>query len=212
MTCSDTGKDRVRDVTIDWAFITKIEQCRASSTDRRYVYQERRRPAATPTGDGDATPFVYDHDEFVDAVVMPSYRNVDQPQYFYVAETRFDISPLSAFPSPELFDTFKHYYSVKYGLEISNDTQPLLDVDHTSARLNLLTPRYINQKGVALPTSSAETRRQKRENLQQKQILVPELCHVHPFPASLWRKAVCIPAMFYRCAMYFLIELLRQLY
>ena len=50
--------------------------------------------------------------------------------------------------------------------------------------------RYMNQKGVALPTSSAETRRARRENLQQKQILVPELCDVHPFPASLWKKAV----------------------
>lgn len=87
--------------------------------------------------------------------------------------------------------------------------QPLLDVDHTSARLNLLTPRYVNQKGVALPTSSAVTRRAKRENLQQKQILVPELCDVHPFPASLWRKAVCLPAMLYRTNCLLIAEELR---
>jgi len=88
--------------------------------------------------------------------------------------------------------------------------QPLLDVDHTSARLNLLTPRYVNQKGVALPTSSAVTRRAKRENLQQKQILVPELCDVHPFPASLWRKAVCLPAMLYRVNCLLIAEELRR--
>ena len=88
--------------------------------------------------------------------------------------------------------------------------QPLLDVDHTSARLNLLTPRYVNQKGVALPTSSAVTRRAKRENLQQKQILVPELCDVHPFPASLWRKAVCLPAMLYRLNCLLIAEELRR--
>jgi len=88
--------------------------------------------------------------------------------------------------------------------------QPLLDVDHTSARLNLLTPRYVNQKGVALPTSSAVTRRAKRENLQQKQILVPELCDVHPFPASLWRKAVCLPAMLYRINCLLIAEELRR--
>lgn len=85
----------------------------------------------------------------------------------------------------------------------------MLDVDHTSARLNLLTPRYVNQKGVALLTSSATTRRIKRESLQQKQILVPELCDVHPFPASLWRKAVCIPAMFYRTNCLLIAEELR---
>ena len=83
-------------------------------------------------------------------------------QYFYVAEIRTDLSPKSPFPSPELYDTFQHYYESKYSLAITNHDQPLLDVDHTSARLNLLTPRYMNQKGVALPTSSAETRRARR--------------------------------------------------
>ena len=56
----------------------------------------------------------------------------------------------------------------------------------------------MNRKGVALPTSSAETKRAKRENLEQKQILVPELCTLHTFPASLWRKAVCLPCILYR--------------
>lgn len=30
------------------------------------------------------------------------------------------------------------------------------------------------------------------------QILVPELCAIHPIPASLWRKAVCLPSILYR--------------
>jgi endoribonuclease Dicer len=73
-----------------------------------------------------------------------------------------------------------------------------MDVDHTSARLNFLTPRYVNRKGMSLPTSSDETKKSKRENLEQKQILVPELCAIHPFPASLWRQAVCLPCILYR--------------
>lgn len=56
----------------------------------------------------------------------------------------------------------------------------------------------MNRKGVALPTSSEETKRAKRENLEQKQILIPELCAIHPFPASLWRQAVCLPCILYR--------------
>ena len=39
-----------------------------------------------------------------------------------------------------------------------------------SPRLNFLTPRYVNRKGVALPTSSEETKKNKRENLEQKQV------------------------------------------
>ena len=56
----------------------------------------------------------------------------------------------------------------------------------------------MNRKGVALPTSSEETKKNKRECLDQKQILVPELCTIHPFRASLWRQAVALPCVFYR--------------
>lgn len=50
-------------------------------------------------------------------------------------------------------------------------------------RLNLLTPRHLNQKGKALPLSSAEKRKAKWESLQNKQVtagpmvtLTVELC------------------------------------
>lgn len=56
----------------------------------------------------------------------------------------------------------------------------------------------MNRKGVILPTSSDATKRAKRDNLSQKQILVPELCNVHLFPASMWRKAVSLPCILYR--------------
>jgi len=65
-------------------------------------------------------PFVFDEAVFADAVVMPSYRNIDQPQYFYVAEIRHDLTPCSPFPSPELYDTFEHYYKCKYGLILTS--------------------------------------------------------------------------------------------
>lgn len=38
-------------------------------------------------------------------------------------------------------------------------------------RLNLLTPRHLNQKGKALPLSSAEKRKAKWESLQNKQVM-----------------------------------------
>ncbi|XP_054733232.1 endoribonuclease Dcr-1 [Anastrepha obliqua] len=168
---------------IDWDFLELIE--RNASMMPTPVPEELRKSID------------FDANKFKDAVVMPWYRNQDQPQYFYVAEICPQLSPQSCFPG-ENYRTFKHYYFLKYGLTIQNVKQPLLDVDHTSARLNFLTPRYVNRKGVALPTSSEETKRAKRENLEQKQILVPELCTVHPFPASLWRTAVCLPCILYR--------------
>lgn len=171
------------DVHVDWTFMDVI----ASKANQNLVEVDKdiRRTQQ------------FDRNLFHDAVVMPWYRNRNQPQYFYVAEICDYLSPQSSFPG-ESYATFKEYYLEKYQIDIQNDRQPLLDVDHTSARLNFLTPRYVNRKGVALPTSSEETKRAKRENLEQKQILVPELCAIHPFSASLWRIAVCLPCVLYR--------------
>ena len=177
-----TVKTPCNDKVIDWDFLKLIEQ------------NANMMPTPVPEEERHAQEF--SAEKFNDAVVMPWYRNQDQPHYFYVAEICHQLSPLSKFPSLK-YRTFMHYYYLKYGLKI-HPKQPLLDVDHTSARLNFLTPRYVNRKGVALPTSSEATKRAKRENLELKQILVPELCTVHPFPASLWRTAVCLPCILYR--------------
>ncbi|KAL1493216.1 hypothetical protein ABEB36_011312 [Hypothenemus hampei] len=182
-------------VEVDWHFIDII------FNNLEYV------PQLIP--DEDRKNYKFDVEEYKDAVVMPWYRNQDQPQYFYVAEICSFLNPKSAFPGCE-YKSFEEYYLKKYGIQIQNLEQHLLDVDHTSARLNFLTPRYVNRKGVALPTSSEETKRAKRENLEQKQILVPELCAIHPFPSSLWRKAVALPCILYRINALLLADQIRK--
>uniref|UniRef100_T1HEL3 ribonuclease III n=1 Tax=Rhodnius prolixus TaxID=13249 RepID=T1HEL3_RHOPR len=178
-----TRKNENAENVVDWDFLELIYS-RRNDIPHNVSEKERKN-------------FVFDAARYHDAVVMPWYRNQDQPQYFYVAEICNHLNPKSAFPGTD-YSTFEDYYMKKYGIQIQNFTQPLLDVDHTSARLNFLTPRYVNRKGVALPTSSEETKKAKRENLEQKQILVAELCLVHIVPASLWRQAVCLPCILYR--------------
>lgn len=180
---------------VDWDFTNLIYKSRF---DLPKIIPEKNR-----------VNYKFNPSRYKDAVVMPWYRNQDQPQYFYVAEICNHLNPKSSFPGSE-YATFEEYYSRKYSIEIQNKEQHLLDVDHTSARLNFLTPRYVNRKGVALPTSSEETKRAKRENLEQKQILVPELCAIHPFPASLWRKAVCLPCILYRINALLLADQIRR--
>lgn len=187
---SENGKTEV-----DWDFLNVIYKNRDLMP--RVVLEEDRKD------------YQFDSEKYQDAVVMPWYRNQDQPQYFYVAEVCTHLNPKSSFPGTD-YKTFEEYYFKKYNIQIQNLQQPLLDVDHTSARLNFLTPRYVNRKGVALPTSSEETKRAKRENLEQKQILVPELCTIHPFPASLWRKAVCLPCILYRLNALLLADQIRK--
>ena len=132
-------------VEVDWPFIDMLEKSPQKLGHRNYINKKHKDSA--PTSKDPQPKFEFRREDFEDAVVMPSYRNMDQPQYFYVAEIRTDLTPRSPFPSPELYDTFAAYYTAKYSLAISAPEQPLLDVDHTSARLNLLTPRYMNQKG-----------------------------------------------------------------
>jgi len=180
---------------IDWNFLKSIS------------FLATRRLRSLP--DQERKGFSFKAEDYKDAVIMPWYRNQDQPQYFYVAEICNHLSPASDFPG-QGFETFSLYYLNKYGIAIQDSQQPLLDVDHTSARLNFLTPRYVNRKGIALPTSSEETKRNKRENLDQKQILVPELCAIHPFPASLWRQTVSLPCTLYRLNGLLLADQIRQ--
>ncbi|KAM3918817.1 endoribonuclease Dicer isoform 1-T5 [Leptodactylus fuscus] len=177
-----------------------VNDCGTLDIDFKFVEDIEKSEARTgiPSTQYSAeNPFIFKLEDYQDAVIIPRYRNFDQPHRFYVADVYTDLTPLSKFPSPE-YETFAEYYKTKYNLDLTNLNQPLLDVDHTSSRLNLLTPRHLNQKGKALPLSSAEKRKAKWESLQNKQILVPELCAIHPIPASLWRKAVCLPSILYR--------------
>nr|CAD7454255.1 unnamed protein product [Timema tahoe] len=197
---------------VDWEFLDRI--------------YDNRNLTPCPVKEEERTGFVFDSSRYHDAVIMPWYRNQDQPHYFYVAEICAHLTPKSTFPGSE-YKTFDEYYFKKYSIQISNSRQPLLDVDHTSARLNFLTPRLVTLAAYcimtrnesnppilsnreALPTSSEETKRAKRESLEQKQILVPELCTVHPFPASLWRKAVCLPCILYRVNALLLADQIRR--
>ncbi|KAF6777940.1 hypothetical protein AHF37_02085 [Paragonimus kellicotti] len=102
---------------------------------------------------GQGGMFDFRTEDFENAVVMPGYRNLDQPQHYYVAEIRFDLSPLSPFPSSSYTD-FATYYTSRYDVALTNMKQPLLDVDFTVLRLNLLVPRYLNVRGQCRALSS----------------------------------------------------------
>ncbi|XP_015789823.1 endoribonuclease Dicer-like [Tetranychus urticae] len=166
-------------VTIDWGFIDRVLFYEQADTSERKAN------------------FKFNHSVFEDAVVKPWYRTANEQLHFYVANICENLKPTSQFPT-EAFPTFYDYYLQKYKIQITDKDQPLLDVDHTSARLNFLTPRFVNRKGMPLPKSTEKTRAAKRENLESKQLLIPELCIVHPFSASYWNKAVCLPSILYR--------------
>ncbi|KAM3955211.1 LOW QUALITY PROTEIN: endoribonuclease Dcr-1 [Aphomia sociella] len=209
-----TKEDGSTQIDIDWAFLELIykhtELKEQAEIEKPMLFPDKERDSnekEKKEGEKgkkmdnpllkDGEVFQFDQERYKEAVVTPWYRNQDQPQFFLVAEICWNLNPDSAFPSAT-HASFRNYYNSKYGVTLTQSEQPLLDVDHTSARLNLLTPRYVNRKGVALPVSSERTRRAKRDRLDQKQILVPELCRVHPFAAPLWFATVALPCVLYR--------------
>ena len=115
-----------RQLSLDFAFIDLISSVRDAKP--QLIADEER------------AGYVFDPRQFADAVVMKWYRDQEHPQCFYVAETFYELNPQSKFPDNN-YPTFEKYYRHKYGIQIQNLKQPLLDVDHTSARLNFLTPR-----------------------------------------------------------------------
>jgi endoribonuclease Dicer len=99
------------------------------------------------------------------------------------------MTPSSAFPDDN-FTSFNEYFLKKYQLHINDQQQPLLDVDYTTHRLNLLTAR--------VPPRRMLHMRQLTHGQIQKQLLIPELVAVHPVPASLWHQLVLLPSLLYR--------------
>lgn len=163
-------------------------------------------------------PYVFHPDDFNQScIVLPSYRRSTQPQYYIVNSIDSTKNPLSSFPSiSTIYDTFSSYYEIKYELRLTNKTQPLLCVSHTSHRMNQLIPRYMNFKSMK---SSNGTRNGNRPNQHSKSngsthhqgvFLIPELVIIHPINSQLWQGIVALPSMLYRMNSLLLVEQLRR--
>ncbi|KAL7053794.1 hypothetical protein AAHC03_026811 [Spirometra sp. Aus1] len=207
---------------IDWDFVNltldsycpKLCDCRLLPRMKQLLPDPisiSNEPSSTlpPTNKTPNPVFEFRDEDYGNTVVTPTYRNLDQPPHYYVAEIRHDLSPLTAFPSKQ-FATFADYYTSKYNVKLSTLDQPLLDVDFTVLRLCLIVPRYLNPRGHSLPTTNEAKRQERLESVRHKQLLIPELCYRHAFPASVWRKAVCLPSIIYRVEHLLLAEELRQ--
>lgn len=160
-------------VTIDWSFLDQIYSQPLVDVPSSKWTDENRNTGVTE----------FSSKAFADAVVVPRHRP-DQglPQYSYVTEVCRYLTPNSRFPGPG-HATYKDYYWQKHGVQVKNARQPLLAVEHTGTRLDF-----------AMATSTDTTKRVKPEN----QLLIPELCAIHPFQASRMRAALCLPAALFR--------------
>ena len=102
-----TGDDG--STVVDWDFMTDVASSPMKLSQRKHLFQPNKKK------------FVFNTDDFNDAVVMPSYRNIDQPQYFYVAEIRHDLHPKVIYVAEIRHDL---HPKVIYVAEIRHDLHP----------------------------------------------------------------------------------------
>ena len=139
----------------------------------------------SPPTDEERRNFKYDKELYKDAVVKPWYRQNERDAY-YIGEAETGVFPTSEF-ADQKYGTFGDYFKEKYGLEVYHPEHPLLDVDNTSNRMNLLLPRVVQ----------AKTYKRSLDH-NQKQYMVPELVSIHPMPASFWIMVIELPTVLFR--------------
>jgi hypothetical protein len=202
-------KDSPNSYSIDWTLTKNIISFIQSMYLQRYTLDN---------------PYIFNANDFNQTcIVLPSYRRSTQPQYYIVNSLDTNKNPLSSFPSiSTIYDTFSSYYEIKYELRLTNKTQPLLCVSHTSHRMNQLIPRYMNFKMMKSLNGNRNTNRPTQHSKppngsthhhhhhHQGVFLIPELVIIHPINAQLWQGIIALPSMLYRVKCLLLVEQLRR--
>lgn len=143
--------------------------------------------------------FQFQRHSYEDAVVVPQYHPLNyRHKTYYVKRVRDDLSPESSWTTGTA--SFAEYLSGVHDLRVTDLSQPLLEVAFTEMRLSFLTPRFRNRHGDAFT---------KKTTADRVELRVAEFCDVHPIPASVWRKAVCLPSILYRINQLLLAEEIR---
>ena len=179
---------------IDWEFINKINTFGA--IDVKEVSAK------------DRLKYCFEEQTFKDCIFYPWYRkdqSIDQngrPFVYYSLKVS-DLNSRSQFMNSRrdgpTFNTFDEYFSTKYNIDIKNKDLPLIE------------GRAINKgaKGLFKGAQLKPYLTNKKDN-RYPEYYPPELVCIHPFPASLWRQALCLPAVLYRLNHLYLSEELRQ--
>lgn len=76
---------------------------------------------------------------------------------------------------------------------ITNDNQPLLEVEHVQKRLEMTIPRFADRAGASFATRDISSDRAKANVY-----VLPEFVAVHALKASVWRKATSLPSILHR--------------
>ncbi|XP_055329020.1 endoribonuclease Dicer-like [Paramacrobiotus metropolitanus] len=161
---------------IDWEMIDRIKDP-AQYSVISLPEEERRYRKVKPTS-------------FVDGVVVRWYKPEDDR--FFITNMRDDMTPATPCKLDE-YTSFSEYFERKYGIQIQDLNQPIMDAIFCSKRLNLIKFVY---HGIKPDETAKDSRAETKRNGQL--MLVPELCQLFPMPAPLYIKCLVLPSLQHR--------------
>ena len=126
---------------------------------------------------------VYSREDWLHKVIWPTYR-ADPSIRYGVTRVFEHKTPQSEFPNTS-HESYASYVLDKYGREVVNKEQFLVEVKGITTHLNRLTPGQ-GEDG------------KKKTTARDPELLIPELCHNFEFPLDLWLKAVVLPSCLHR--------------
>lgn len=149
---------------------------------------------------------------FKDAVLLRSYKidywkhGNEKPTYHHFIRIT-DKKPSSACDFSGSFMNFKEYYKHKYGVEIQNDEQNLVETYQNQVTVNWV-PIYVSVREVFSDSKTMSKTKERHKNYRE--YLVPELSIIHPFPSPLFLKVQYLPTVLFRLYSFLLAEEIRQ--
>ena len=142
-------------------------------------------------------------ERYDDTVVIPHYSKKNRTQYYNVIRVCSEMNPMTPFPC-DRFGTFQEYYKQEFDTEIKDLNQSLLETNLISENINAIKRQDVNRRGIAFPNI--------KEGSKSTYTFyhVPELCNVHPMPASLLQQSFYIPAILHRIISLLVADELRE--
>ncbi|XP_013098531.1 endoribonuclease Dcr-2 [Stomoxys calcitrans] len=124
----------------------------------------------------------YNPSDYLDKVVTKWYSDRESER-FIVTKIRGDLNPVSKFDGNN-YDTYVTFYESRYGVQIVNRSQFLLEVKALTHRRNFF--------------NNASNKSSEKKKETNRIILVPELCHNYHYPGNMWLKALFLPTILHR--------------
>ncbi|XP_022645213.1 endoribonuclease Dicer-like isoform X2 [Varroa destructor] len=201
-------------------FITPCVVAVYNTSHKKFILNKDVMCSVGPARPPQKERFEFDEDMYKDAVVELLYHiNENLPKHnpevhsrvpwdeyhrYYVRSTRAlgeDGKPLTphttGYYSFSLQLSFAQYVSQRTVRtnrnNITNDDQPLLEVEHVQKRLEMTIPRFADRAGTHFAARDINNDRGS-----SKVYVLPEFVAIHALKASVWRKATSLPSILHR--------------